>query len=157
MASTLTVDNIVGATSASKVMIPGHVVQVVQSQIATTASTASTSNVASGLQASITPNSASNKILIMLNGGNIWNNSNGANMLMYFYRNGVVVETGPHAIIQNASGINSQKSSWSASYLDSPSTTSSITYEPYYRVNTGTGYFNEQTVRVMLTLMEIAQ
>ena len=93
----------------------------------------------------------------MLNGGNIWNNSNGANMLMYFYRNGVVVETGPHAIIQNASGINSQKSSWSASYLDSPSTTSSITYEPYYRVNTGTGYFNEQTVRVMLTLMEIAQ
>lgn len=134
----------------------GNILQVVQAQIATTQSTTSTSNVASGLQASITPSSTSSKILIMLNGGNAWQNTNNSNMLMYFYRNGSVVETGPHAIIQNTSGTNSFKSSWSACYLDSPSTTSSITYEPYYKVNSGTGYFNEATLRVMLTLMEIA-
>ena len=135
---------------------PGHVLQVVQAQIATTQSTTSTSNVASGLQASITPSSTSSKILIMLNGGNAWNNTNAKNVLVTLYRDGSAVETGPHAIIQNTSGTNSFKSSWSACYLDSPSTTSSITYEPYYKVNSGTGYFNEATLRVMLTLMEIA-
>ena len=134
----------------------GNVLQVVQAQIATTQSTTSTSNVASGLQASITPSSTSSKILIMLNGGNAWNDTNLRNVLVTLYRDGSAVETGPHALIENTSGTNSFKSSWSASYLDSPSTTSSITYEPYYKVVAGTGYFNQATVRVMLTLMEIA-
>jgi hypothetical protein len=144
-----------GAITANNVGA-GNVLQVVQSQIATTQSTTSTSNVASGLQASITPSSTSSKILIMLNGGNAWNNTDSRNVLVTFYKNGSAVESGPHAIIQNTSGTNSFKSSWSACYLDSPSTTSSITYEPYYKVNVGTGYFNEATVRIMLTLMEIA-
>ena len=142
--------------TANNINLTGNVLQVVQAQIATTQSTTSTSNVASGLQASITPSSTSSKILIMLNGGNAWNNTNAKNVLVTLYRDGSAVETGPHAIIQNTSGTNSFKSGWSACYLDSPSTTSSITYEPYYRVNSGTGYFNEATLRVMLTLMEVS-
>jgi len=152
----LTIDSSGNVTAPNKLISTGHVLQVVQAQIASDQSTTSTTNVASGLQASITPSSTSSKILIMLNGGNAWNDTNSRNVLVTFYRNGSAVETGPHALIQNTSGTNTFKSSWSACYLDSPSTTSSITYEPYYKVNVGTGYFNQATARVMLTLMEIA-
>ncbi len=142
--------------NSSGLSSPGHVLQVVQAQIASDQSTTSTSYVTSNLSASITPSSTSSKILVMLNGGNAFNDTNLRNVLVTFYRDGSAVETGPHALIQNTSGTNTFKSSWSACYLDSPSTTSSVTYTPYYKVNVGTGYFNQSTARVMLTLMEIA-
>jgi len=147
-----------GITMASgKDMVStGHVLQVVQAQIATDQSTTSTSYVTSNLSASITPSSTSSKILVMLNGGNTFNNTNGNDVLVTFYRDGSAVETGPHALIENTPGTNSFKSNWSACYLDSPSTTSSVTYTPYYKVKAGTGYFNQATARIMLTLMEIA-
>jgi len=133
----------------------GTILQVVQSEIATTQNTTSTSYVTSNLSANITPSSTSSKILMILSGGNAWSNTNGANVLVAFHRDGSVIGTGPHGIIQNTSGTNSFKSGWSASYLDSPSSTSSLTYTPYYKVSGGTGYFNEATVRVMLTLFEV--
>lgn len=133
----------------------GTILQVVQSEINTTQNTTSTSYVTSNLSANITPSSTSSKILIMLSGGNAWTNTNGANVLVSFYRGGSALDANPNAIIQNTSGTNSFKSGWSASYLDSPSSTSSLTYAPYYKVSSGTGYFNEATVRVMLTLFEV--
>ena len=134
----------------------GTILQVVQAEIATTQNTTSTSYVTSNLSANITPSSTSNKVLIILSGGNCHSNTNGANVLMAFHRGGSVIGTGPHAIIQNTSGTNAFKSSWSASYLDSPSSTSSLTYAPFYKVSSGTGHFNEATVRVNLTLFEVA-
>lgn len=152
----LTVDGSGNISAANNFTATGHVLQVVQSQIASNQSTTSTSYVTSNLNASITPSSTSSKILVMLNGGNTFNDTNSRNVLVTFYRDGSAVETGPHALIQNTSGTNTFKSHWSACYLDSPSTTSSITYTPYYKVSAGTGYFNQATGRVMLTLMEVA-
>tara|TARA_Y100000361_G_C11124218_1_gene324946 strand:+ start:90 stop:623 length:534 start_codon:yes stop_codon:yes gene_type:complete len=134
----------------------GTILQVVQAEIATTQNTTSTSYTTSNLEATITPASTSNKVLIILSGGNCHHSTNGANVLMAFHRGGSVIGTGPHAIIQNTSGTNTFKSSWSASYLDSPSSTSELTYAPFYKVSTGTGHFNEATVRVNLTLFEVA-
>ena len=133
----------------------GTILQVVQSEIATTQNTTSTGYTTSNLTASITPSSTSSKVLMILSGGNCHHSTNGANVLVAFHKDGSVIGTGPHAIIQNTSGTNSFKSSWSASYLDSPSSTSSLTYAPFYKVSTGTGHFNEATVRVMLTLFEV--
>ena len=66
MASTLTVDNIVGATSSSAIKIPGHVVQVVQTfdntNEATYSATAFTN--ITYLNTSITPKVAGSKFLI---------------------------------------------------------------------------------------------
>ena len=134
----------------------GTILQVVQSEIATTQNTTSTGYTTSNLTASITPSSTSSKVLIILSGGNCHHSTNGANVLMAFHRDDSVIGTGPHAIIQNTSGTNSFKSSWSASYLDSPSSTSELTYAPFYKVSSGTGHFNESTVRVNLTLFEVA-
>ena len=142
-----------GATLGSGM---GKVLQVIQSIIATTQNTTSTSYVTSNLSASITPSSASNKVLIMLSGGNAFNNTNNENVLIAFYRGATELASSPHGIIQNTSGTNSFKSSWSASYLDSPASTSSLTYATHYKVSGGTGHFNEATVSVQLTLMEIA-
>lgn len=147
-----------GAITANNVGA-GNVLQVKQTVSSSTISTTTAdTNIASGLQVSITPSSTSSKILVMLNGGNAFNDTASKNMLLYFYRDGSPAETGPHAIMQNNANTASYKSSWSACYLDSPATTSSITYEPYFRINsgTGTGYFNQATLRVMLTVMEIA-
>jgi len=134
----------------------GKVLQVVQSIIATSQNTTSTSYVTSNLSASITPSSTSNKVLIILSGGNAWNNTNNANTLIAFYRGATELASSPHGIIQNTSGTNSFKSSWSASYLDSPASSDSLTYTPYYKASSGTAHFNEATVSVQLTLMEIA-
>lgn len=141
----------------------GTVLQVVQATINSTQSTTTTgSYVASNLTASITPSSASNKILVMLTGGNVWNNSNNFGVIWTFQRSiggGAYsdIAGNPLGIIQNVGATGGQKSSWSGMFLDSPATTSTITYQPYYRANGGgTAYFNEATVIVQLTLLEIA-
>ena len=137
----------------------GTILQVVQAEIATTQNTTSTSYTTSNLSANITPASTSNKVLMILSGGNCYHSTNGANVLMAFHRGGSIIGSGSdvaHAIVQNTSGTNTFKSSWSASFLDSPSSTSELTYAPFYKVTTGTGHFNEATVRVMLTLFEVA-
>ena len=136
----------------------GTILQVVQSEIATTQNTTSTGYTTSNLTASITPSSTSSKVLMILSGGNCYHSTNGGAVLMAFHRDSSIIGTGSdvvHAIIQNTSGTNTFKSSWSASFLDSPSSTSSLTYAPFYKVTTGTGHFNEATVRVMLTLFEV--
>ena len=115
----------------------GTILQVVQSEIATTQNTTSTGYTTSNLTASITPSSTSSKVLMILNGGNCHHSTNGAAILMAWHRDGSIIGTGSdvvHAIIQNTSGTNSFKSSWSASFLDSPSSTSSLTYAPFYKL-----------------------
>lgn len=152
-----------GITMASGKTIAGNVgkvLQVVQARTNATISSTSTSDVASGLTATITPSSTSSKILVSVTGGNVWNNTNNGNIVLSIYRSigggGYSSVAGAAGIVQNTSGTNSAKSSWSAEYLDSPSTTSAITYQPYHKQNTGTGYFNESTVYVNLTLIEVA-
>lgn len=149
---------VTGAFSASSGA--GKILQVVQARTNATISSTSTSDVASGLTATITPSSTSSKILVSVTGGNVWNNTNNGNIVLSIYRSigggGYSSVAGAASIVQNTSSTNSAKSSWSAEYLDSPSTISAITYQPYYKQNTGTGFFNEATVYVNLTLIEVA-
>ena len=144
------------------VLPTGSILQVVQSSINSTQSTTSTSYVASNLTASITPTSATSKIYILLTGGNSWNNTNSGECIVAFYKS---VSGGaysavfdPAAIRVNPSNATAIKLGWSVSYLDSPATTSALTYQPYYKVSGGggTSYFNEGTIYVQLTLFEVA-
>ena len=52
----------------------GSVIQVVSSNLTSTVSTSSSSFVTTGLSASITPLSSSSKILVIVNGGSMYNN-----------------------------------------------------------------------------------
>lgn len=146
----------------------GSVLQVVQATYSTAASTTSTSAVDTGLSASITPTSASSKILVLVNmnaqsynttgnardtGGSftvvrtsttIW----GSPTTVNFYIDGGTGAT----LAFNVVGL------WSVNYLDSPATTSATTYKVQFAAVSGrTIVINPASAAAsVITLMEIA-
>ena len=141
----------------------GKVLQVVQAQTASNISTASNSFVATGLTVTITPTSASNKILVMINGGNYYNTTAGGEAWTAIYRSvgggGYSQLPAPFNTILDIAGAYSAtlRISHSIMVLDSPATTSAIIYQPYMACNgTGTAYFNNSSPTVTLTVMEIS-
>jgi len=117
--------------------------QVIQTFLPTTFSTTSTSftNV-TGLSASITPTNASNKILVTVNlyGSN---STNTASTLFVLTRNGTSVGGGtasgskPSTIGMGSIPYNSQVYATSLCYLDSPATTSAVTYQIQMKAQSG--------------------
>jgi len=171
MASTLTVDNIEGATTSSKVLIPGHVTNVVQAVKTDKDTVTSTSFVdVSGLSVSITPTSTSSKILVIVNahGGHhtsnymLWNIVRGTTTIAqptvaHFYPATFNSYTGDNV----SSGTTIQNSGMT--FLDSPSTTSATTYKVQVRTTGGTATVNGRPSNTngatvsTITVMEIAQ
>jgi len=151
--SSIATSQLSGSISASS-LPAGSVLQVVQTVLTGSASTTSTADVSSGLTASITPSSTSNKILLMVAGGKAYI-AGGAHTIVTAYRNGSTLGSGARStpIEGAANGANH-----SLNYLDSPSSTSSVTYTIYYRSSTGaTAYFADGNTygNATLTLMEI--
>jgi hypothetical protein len=137
----------------------GKVLQVVQATSTSTPTTTSTSYVTTGLSGSITPSSATSKVLIFyaltLNATN----------LNYFVAHtafrgtvaGTNLATDNLGFIQ--SGANSMRLNVNSQFLDSPSTTSATTYTVGFKVESGqTGSVNPGAGNstAVLILMEIA-
>ncbi len=128
----------------------GSVIQTVSVLQTTSFSTTSGTFTNIGLSASITPTSASSKILIICNA--IMNTqSSNLSLLLTIYRDStdLGVRSGQYAA----------SAGWLAtavpcSYLDSPATTSSITYSIRARVSAGAGTISSADPST-LTLMEI--
>ena len=140
-------------------MPAGSVIQVVQSALTTFVSTSSSSYVTSTLTATLTPSSASNKIFVMLNGGAFDFSSSAALGSTSLYRNiGGSGDSFLTFLEQSYVGSSTWSLPHSACYLDSPSTTSSVVYTPYFKQNNGVPFIfnNGYAVPVTLTLMEIA-
>ena len=171
MASTLTVDNIVGATSSDKIHIPGHVIQVVSATKTDKQTVTSTSFLdVTGLSVSITPTSSTSKVLVLLNAHGGHDNTN------YFLWNIVRDSTAiaqpdgsnPYPATANtyvgdsvASGLAIM--TVNMNFLDSPSTTSATTYKIQVRTTGGTATVNGRPSNTngatvsTITVMEIAQ
>lgn len=139
-----------GAPSRSQ-LPAGTVLQVVQSTKTTATSTTSTSFVDAGLSASITPTSSTNKILVLVSG--IAYASGGGFTYTTLYR-GTTTNLGQASGFVKATGGNSQPMPFN--YLDSPATTSSVTYNVYIAGSGTTSYFGESGFACTITLMEIA-
>ena len=174
MASILNVDTINNAAgtsaltidSSGNVQIPGHVIQIVSQNFTTGASTTTANTfVATGKSVSITPTSASNKILLLgsipIHASGI---SSGAHAIFSIFRGGVASGTNlGHASfgmgqVYSTSGDNIVM--LSLNHIDTPSTTSSVTYEiGLTQRNPGITQtnlcVNNETYNI--TLMEIAQ
>lgn len=161
MASTLTVDNIQGATATDKVMIPGHVVQVVTSTAPTLNVTVTgTAITDSGLFVNITPTSATSKIFVTssFNGGS---DAAGAGAVFYIYRDSTKI-MGQGGDYSSAGG--STYGGHALSILDSPATTSQITYKIRLHCQSAgqvarfhTDYGSVTGEVATITAMEIAQ
>jgi hypothetical protein len=135
----------------------GEVIQVVSNSYSGDLSTSSTSYVATGYTATITPSSASNKILIFVNGGVSDYDSGTPQIHTKFYSN--INSAGYNSITNQIESLKMPEvytSPHSMSYYYSPSTTSSTIIQPYFKSSSGDNvYFNRSFGTVTITLMEI--
>lgn len=137
----------------------GNVIQVVSSVFSSSATTTNSSFTASGMSASITPTSSSSKIFIIVALAGSQTTSNGAGIFT-IYRGATNIGNATDGftyIYSNATFSNPLRIPVNMAFLDSPATTSSTTYEVYYKTNTvGTVGINNQSTNSTITLMEIA-
>jgi len=130
----------------------GKVLQVVQATDETARSTTSGAytTASNTLSVSITPSSTSNKILILAN-TSTYQSSTNATMNGAIFKDGSLLKfiTYNFQRYDNSNVIN-------AIYLDSPATTSSITYDIRFSISTGTGYINASGSIGTITAMEIS-
>jgi hypothetical protein len=159
--STLKVDSVVEKTSGNGVHIPGHVLQVVQSTWGQAGSNITSSSfTATGHTVAITPKFSTSKVLLYVLGGGQYlpqgntmgsvtiyrgstNIGSGTRGLQSFYTVGTTGFTiTPHGMM----------------VLDSPSTTSTTTYQTYAKTDGGTYQYNGgDRGNINFVAMEIAQ
>ena len=115
----------------------GGIIQVVEASISNAGATSTTSStlVETGLEATITPSSSSNKILCIWS-LQIRNDSN---------RSGIGLRRNSTDIFgyREAYGALTGGVTQTFQYLDSPATTSATTYKVMFCVNSGTAYLND--------------
>ena len=170
MASTLSVSKIQGLSSAASpttveiasghkitgaagsVTVPGQIIQIVNNTSTSQLTTSSTSFVITDITVNITPTSSSNKILVIATCPVY---ATGNHQIATIYRDSTNIGgaswgigAGTTNIICNPSG----------GILDSPNTTSQITYAVYTRNNGGSAsYAMINSAMGTITAMEIAQ
>jgi len=139
-------------------MLPaGTVLQVVQGSTATSTSTTSTTPVTSTLTASITPKSATSKIFVLVNFGQVGTNGSAAGLLFYLYKNGSSIAHLSQNVLYNNGTFTLNLGPASFQYLDSPATTSSTTYTMFFASPNGTSVVTQRdSIVSYITLMEIA-
>lgn len=140
----------------------GNVLQVVQGTLGTQASTSSSTFADTGLTATITPTSASSKILVSVHHAGCYKTTGNTALQIKLLRNGSDIfwleRLGGDTQSTGTSGFGTV----STMYLDSPATTSALTYKTQYASsqNTALVAINTLTASIAptstITLMEIA-
>ena len=156
-------------------MPAGSVLQVVSTEKSDQFTTASTTFVdVTGMSATITPTSSSSKILVTFSVGLVGNSTGGQFVYLQLVRDTTSISigdaSGSRARVSAGNGGTQpySNSSLTITNLDSPSTTSAVTYKIQMRSqSTGTAKFNSRgddadstaygRSSASLTLMEIAQ
>jgi hypothetical protein len=104
------------------------VLQVVQTTSTTEVTSSTNTQITTGLTASITPSSSSSKVLVIASSNFKKTNSNSGNRIQVNILRGATNILICENITYNATAVENW-SPWAAVYLDSPATTSSITYD----------------------------
>ena len=154
--------NASAAIAGTKLSGVGKVLQVVHAVNTTADTSSSGSYAASSLVASITPSSASSKILILLS-CSAYASSSGSGGVSHgaIYRQ---IAGGGYSDIYSPILLAAIKqtslyagASSSAEYLDSPNTTSQVDYKLYFKLNSGTDTtLSNDSTKKSFTLLEIA-
>ena len=144
----------VSALTALPSGLGGKVLQVVQATSSTQVSSNSTSYTDVGISASITPSSASNKVLIIFSCSS--GNSTSQESKFNIVRGATGLSTGDgFSYTYDSAGMH--RNHVNIAYLDSPSTTSSTTYKMQYKTGSGgTVYAFHASTQGSLLLFEIA-
>ena len=142
-----------GAPSRSQ-LPAGTVLQVVNATYATETSTTSATFVTTNLTASITPTSATSKILVLTTGSGVAAANGGT--IFTIYRNSTNLSAQGFCIIGNPSSTTGTTGTFAINYLDSPATTSATSYTLYFESQAGTSKVHWNNQPSSITLMEIA-
>lgn len=136
-------------------MPAGSVIQVVSVNGTTNTITTSTSFIDTDLVVTITPTSSSSKIYVVATGG-FDNNTSGRQGYVTLDRNGTNLGNGTSGFTFVYGSTSRMIVPWAASFLDSPATTSAVTYKVQIRAVAGTVEFSGGTSKKTITVMEIA-
>ena len=128
----------------------GHVVQAVGDISTVQLATSSTSFVITDLSLNITPSSSSNKVLVHATCPVY--SAGGSHFIFTVYRNAINLGNTNWGC---GAGTDSKITGTSISILDTPNTTSQITYAIYVRSYSGTGYAMINSCMGSLTAQEI--
>ena len=148
----------VTAGSASAVQASsGRVLQVVNATYSTQTTSSSSTYSDTGLTASITPSSSSSKILIIVSQNGVSKSSGNTYVALQLLRNSTSIVVFETQIGYTNSTLETNMAS-STNYLDSPATTSSVTYKTQFKSPNSTNFATVQTgsSTSTITLMEIA-
>ena len=159
MASTLTVDNIVGATSASNIHIPGHCVAIYHhTRDPGTQSTVSTTLVETGLTITLTPKSVNNKFLLWASMQECYVGASQKAIGIAFAKNGSRLYDTDSATLGYTAAGGANYINVNLHAMDTPATISSITYSVMVKSVYGdsVGWHGDNTP-AFFTVMEIAQ
>ena len=135
----------------------GKVLQVISATDSTQRTTTSTSFVTASntLAANITPSATSSKVLILVN-STCYNSASGYTYYTIFRDSTNVASNSSVNELTAQYGISGTNiSPLSIKFLDSPNTTSQITYQAYMKVQNSTCYFNVNGNTGSIILMEI--
>jgi hypothetical protein len=138
----------------------GKVLQVVNATYSTATTSASTSFADTGLSASITPSSASSKVLVIVNQAGVQksdqNSTNGCYINLVRGSTQIVADFAGAAGFTNTLLFN-YIGSVGTCYLDSPATTSSTTYKTQFKNNASGSQVGVQVLSSVstITLLEI--
>lgn len=133
----------------------GAVLQVVNATYSTTESNGTGTYADSGLTATITPTSPSSKILVLVSQNGVYGNTAAAGVNMRLMRNASAV---CQFAVAQAYSTGVMLISVSTNYLDSPATTSPVTYKTQFARYTGSGNVTLQGNGDVstITLIEVA-
>jgi hypothetical protein len=136
----------------------GKVLQVVTATYGTQVYTTSETYSDTGLTASITPSSSSSRVLVLVSQSGVGKDGSGNAVKIRLVRDGseiTVIDT----VIGYSGSVNTQYiGTISSTYLDSPASTSSLTYKTQFGRTTSSGYSFVQTnsnSTSTITLLEI--
>ncbi len=175
--STLTVQTLQAPTSganANKVIIPSghtldasnglltpadHVIQTAQNYARGNINTSSTSYVLTGLDIDFTPSSTSSKVLIIA-AFDMDTSATSRQAYATIYRDSTELSTigdsGSLGLTNSYDAGDRQINGHTIQFLDSPSSTSQLHYEVYFKTTGGVVGFCSQNCRQVITAMEIA-
>jgi hypothetical protein len=151
--------NASAAIAGTKLTGVGKVLQVITATDSTTRSTTSTSFVTASntMSVTITPSSASNKIFVIVS-GNLYQVTSPKYAIATIFREATDLGASSNKGLTNIySNPNDTGAPLCMTILDSPNTTSAITYQVYILSSTGgTVFLNENGCKGVITAFEIA-
>jgi len=156
----LTLPAVTGTVLTTTSPKAGNVIQVVQGTTTTSVANSTTTYVDTGLTATITPSSSSSKILIIVNQNGIdkYDGNSGSAMDLKIQKNGSDLITFLNFVGYTNTNLRLIIGSSSITYLDSPASSSALTYKTQFRnrANASQVMVQSNDGYSTITLMEIA-